>query len=299
MSFGPADARTITIRLQVIGPEPRSLDVEVPTYLTAADLSHRVATDVGLPALWPDNTRRRYWFRVRGRVMRDDEKLEQLGVVPYELVHMLPEPPQRTVVAERTPEYPNTHEWLAAGYANALSGGALAMLWVAGWSFALSASLAPQVILFPAIGLGLLWTSTSRYLWGGLGSSLRIPITALVLVTLTTLVALIPVFRGDTFAEQRWLVTAFALMGGSLGIFVGWLAWYGPVEPLPETVTMAEAAGSTVTLPCAVCGGEVTRELLAPCAFGCGRVFHQGCLRTRQSLHNGAGCAVCGYGATG
>src|SRR5689334_10487542 len=90
--LAPQDAGTVPVRVQVIDLEPFALDMVVPTYLPAKDLTQRVARDAGLGAYWPDGTRRLFYLRARGRLLGEEEKLQDLGVIPYELLHLLPEP---------------------------------------------------------------------------------------------------------------------------------------------------------------------------------------------------------------
>src|SRR5690606_8320968 len=64
MSVAAPQAGTVQLHVQVLDVEPFSLDVELPTYLPARDLTQRVARDAGLGAYWEDGTRRRFWLRV-------------------------------------------------------------------------------------------------------------------------------------------------------------------------------------------------------------------------------------------
>ena len=96
-----ADAQTVTVRVQVVDMKPFLLDLTVPTYLPARDLTQRIARDAGLDAYWQDGRRRLYWLRARGRLMNESETLSDLGVINSELVYLLPEPPAGTGVGER------------------------------------------------------------------------------------------------------------------------------------------------------------------------------------------------------
>ena len=78
---GPADAGTVQIRVQVVDVDPAALDMIVPTYIAAKDLSQRIARDANLGAYWPDGSRRDFWIRARGRILNSEEKLDELGVV--------------------------------------------------------------------------------------------------------------------------------------------------------------------------------------------------------------------------
>ena len=67
--------------MTIIDLQPFTLDMVVPDYLPARDLTQRVARDAGLGGFWEDGTRRKYYLRARGRLLNDDEKLKDLGVV--------------------------------------------------------------------------------------------------------------------------------------------------------------------------------------------------------------------------
>ena len=53
-----AGAQAVSLQVQVIDLEPMTLELMVPTYLPAKDLTQRVARDAGLPVFWPDGRRR-------------------------------------------------------------------------------------------------------------------------------------------------------------------------------------------------------------------------------------------------
>ena len=296
MNGGPRDAGTVPVRVQVIDLEPFSLDLVVPTYLAASDLTQRVARDAGLGGYWPDGTRREYYLRARGRLLNPDEKLQDLGIVPNELLHLLPQPPPGSGLEERPPEYPVTHGYAAAGNLNVLLGLCVVLAWTFGWSAALTVDHGLVQGLLPGIGLSLLCTSLARHLWGGLGSRIRIPVTGFLLYVLLLNLAAVPALLGGANLAEVVLSIGSAFIGGAFGILLGWLAWYGPVEPLPATspkdVKQAEAR---VTWPCGICGAPVTVDVKADCTFGCGRVFHQGCYTAKNALGDGRSCAVCGF----
>ena len=54
--YAPQDAQTVPVHVQVIDLDPFALDMVVPTYLPASDLTQRVARDAGLGAYWPDGS---------------------------------------------------------------------------------------------------------------------------------------------------------------------------------------------------------------------------------------------------
>ena len=109
------DAQTVTLRVQVVDLQPFTLDLQVPNYLPARDLTQRIARDAGLKAYWQDGRRRLYWLRARGRLVQDHEVLSDLSVVNGELVYLLPEPPADSGVAERPPAYPTNRGYQAKG----------------------------------------------------------------------------------------------------------------------------------------------------------------------------------------
>jgi hypothetical protein len=276
---------------------PFQLDLVIPTYLAVSDLTQRVARDAGLGAYWEDGTRRTFFLRARGRVLRDEEKLDELGIVPHELLHLLPQPPDGSDVYEQPPEYPPNKGYTGAGNLNVAASLAVNVAWAVGWSVALTVSLGPSQTIFPAIALALLCVSFSRHLFGGAGSAIKIPALGAAVYLALCIMAFIPTVA---FGGHGALAVAMgffpALISGLFGVMLGWLAWYGAVEPLPKvTAKQVEAAVAAQVFQCGICGGEVTQDQRADCIFACGRVFHQGCYKAKQSLGAGDGCAVCGY----
>ena len=296
-AFQPREAGTVPVHVQVIDLQPFSLDMTVPTYLPARDLTQRVARDAGLGAYWEDGTRRQFYLRARGRLLEDEEKLDQLGVIPYELVHLLPQPPEGSGLDERPPEYPANQGYAGAGNLSAAVSLLVVLLWSAMWATALSHTPTIVVGLLPGVALSLLVTSFARHLWGGVGSRIRIPITGLVLyVVLLVMTALFAVPLGAQPLSALAVAMGTALIGGAMGVLLGWLAWYGAVEPLPK-ITKKDVldAEARVTWPCGICGGPVTADVKAECRFECGRVFHVGCYNAKSALGDGSSCAVCGF----
>ena len=79
---------------------------------------------------------------------------------------------------------------------------------------------------------------------------------------------------------------------------MGWLAWWGPVEPLPVTAprqVVEEQAASVALVPCGICGGGVAPDVLQECVHRCGQTFHKGCYQARMSVYRGDPrfCGVC------
>lgn len=296
--LAPQDAQSIPVFVQVIDMEPFSLELAVPSYLPARDLTQRIARDAGLGAYWEDGTRRNYYLRARGRLMDQEERLEDLGVVPYELLHLLPQPPEGTGVAERAPEYPPNRGYSGAGNMNVAGGLFVILLWTLGWSAGLTYSHKPiSMGLFPAAGLALLCVSFARHTWGGRGTAVKIPLTGFVIYNLLLGLAILPslLFQYVSFIEIL-MTTLLAFVGGLVGVMLGWLAWYGAVEPLPKvTAKQVQEFAEAVTYPCAICGGPVGPEQLSACKFACGKVFHNGCYRAKEAMVSGDSCSVCGF----
>ena len=299
LGAGPQDAGTVPVRVQVIDMDPFSLDLVVPTYLAVSDLTQRVARDAGLGAYWEDGTRRIFYLRARGRVLQDHEKLDELGIVPYELLHLLPQPPLGSGVQERPPEYPESRGYAAGGNLNMVTGLGSMFLWMAGWILALSYDQSPMVSVPPSLALAMLCTSFSRHMLGGEGSAIRVPLVGLgVYLPMLTLSMIGTYFMAFEPIEPTAMAMAAipALIAGVGGVLLAWLAWYGPVEPLPErTVAHVLQQEQDAVHQCGVCGLDVQPDVRSMCQFNCGRAFHTGCVAARQSVYNGDGCAVCGW----
>lgn len=293
---GP-QAQTIQVRVQVIDVRSQTLDLILPTYLPARDLTQRVARDAGLEAFWADGRRRLYWLRARGRLMKDEERLMDLGVVPNELIHLLPEPPAGSGVVEQHPEYPESLGYAARG-SLALVGSVIGvLLWTVGWGIALSIDRGLLTTTLPGLGLGLLCTSLARHIFGGDGWRARVAALGMALAVLTVALAMLaPVLLGEdpalVFSQSvPGLVTALA------GVLFAWLAWWGAVEPLqrldrPDEVQAEVAA----VVACGICGQGVEPHVRMDCAYACGKVFHVGCHEARKAVFRGdqKTCEVCG-----
>lgn len=296
MRQAPKDAETVPVHLQIVDVEPKSLTLTLPAYLPASDLTQRIARDAELEAFWPDKSRRVYYLRARGRLMQPTERLKDLGIVPYELLHVLPEPPKDSGIVERPPEYPANKGYSGAGNVNIAFGLLVILAWTSAWSMALTVDQGPLTGLLPGVGLSLLCTSLARHLWGGEGSAIRVPLTGLVFFVPFLLMASVPALAVAASWQTLAITMGPAFIAGVIGLLVGWLAWYGAVEPLPKvTRREVESAVANVTFPCGICGGQVSQDVKADCVFGCGRVFHRGCYEAKQALGQADGCAVCGY----
>ncbi len=309
----PQQQQTVTVRVQVIDLDAFTLDLQVPTYLKARDLTQRVARDAGLRAHWDNGRRRLYWLRARGRLLGDDETLGDLGVIDGELVYLLPEPPAGSGVVEQTPDYPQTQGYAGKGTLALIGSLFMVLGWAVGWGLALSIDRAPFTVWAPGLGLGLLSIGFARHAWGGSGSQLRVLLTGVVLFPmLMVLSLLVPVLfvplydsvihdvAGASGLDPARLFsdTVVGLLMGFVGVFLGWLAWWGAVEPLPrerevQQEVQQQAAGAVVQ--CGICGGDVTADVRWECQYGCGRYFHVGCYKARAAVYRGDDrrCAVC------
>jgi len=299
------DAGTVTVRVQVVDVESAALDLVVPTYLPAKDVTQRIARDAGLGATWPDGKRRQFWIRARGRLLGDEEKLADLGVVNGELIHILPQPPEGSSVIERPPEYPENVGYRGGNISVMVGSGLGTMVFAFGWAIALTTPLDWMMGLLlglvPGLALGLLSATTARHIWGPPGSSIKIPLTGLAIMIPLAIVAVVPSF---VFAQDFLgvgIATGSGVLAGFGGVVMGWLAWFGAVEPLPEKVEeLADdaAMAQTNAAQCAICGGMVDladADNRQDCVYQCGRVFHAGCYRARAAIAREGQCAVCGY----
>jgi uncharacterized ubiquitin-like protein YukD len=291
-------AQTVQVRVQVVDVKSFTLDLVVPTYLPARDLTARIARDAGLESHWSDGRRRLYWLRARGRLLTDDENLGALGVVPGELVYLLPEPPAGSGIHEQRPDYPETRGYAARGIGALLASIAVVVAWAVGWGVALAHSRHVAVVLLPALGLGFLSTSLARHAWGGRGGRFRVVFTGLLLFVFIAMLAVaapVYVLRLDTM--ELLLIALPGVLAGSVGVLVGWLAWWGPVESLPEKVEdeAVQEAQAVATVQCAICGLPVGPEVRQECPHRCGRWFHSGCYEARMSVYRGdpGVCGIC------
>lgn len=309
-----AQQQTVTVRVQVIDMDAFTLDLQVPTYLKARDLTQRVARDAGLKAYWDSGRRRLYWLRARGRLLGDEETLADLGVIDGELVYLLPEPPPGSGVMEQKPDYPENRGYMGKGTL-ALLGGLLACVtWAVGWGFALDMARTELTVWVPGLALGLLSTGFARHAWGGESSSLRVLLTGMILFPMLFALALV-VPIGLAGIEQSFpdgplqsvsggdpaLIFSDSVGGlllGFVGVFMGWLAWWGAVEALPAEEAVQQQVqeqAAAAVVQCAICGGDVQADVRWECQHACGRYFHVGCYKARASVYRGddSRCAVC------
>lgn len=288
--------QTVQVRVQVVDLNSFTLDLQVPTYLPARDLTHRVAQDAGLGAFWPEGRRRLFWLRARGRLLQEHETLGDLGVVNGELVYLLPEPPAGSGVEEQLPEYPQNRGYAGKGILVLLAATAGVLLWGLAWGVALTVERSDATVMLPGLAMGLFTLSLARHLWGGRADLLRVPLTAIVLFLLIFILVLLPGVATGEVVSTVYSESIGGFILGMAGIFVGWLAWWGAVDPLPETPVEAAVQEETVvSVPCAICGQGVTPDVRTDCRHACGKSFHTGCYQARQAVYRGDErfCEVC------
>jgi len=293
---GHQPQQTVILRVQVIDLNSFTLDLQVPTYLPARDLTQRVARDAGLGAYWEDGRRRLYWLRARGRLLQDDENLADLGVIDGELVYLLPEPPHGSGVVEQVPDYPPVRGYAGKGTFAVLGALFITVLYAFAWGATLTIERTAWTVMAPGVGLGFLSISLSRHMWGGRGSRARVAMVGLMVYLLLFVLVFLPgVALGDSAAQvYSDSISGFVL--GMVGIFVGWLAWWGAVEPLPaKAEEVAQVQEAVVAVPCGICGQDVLPDVRAECGYGCGQYFHSGCYQARVSVYRGDPrfCAIC------
>jgi hypothetical protein len=290
----PEQVGTVPVRVQVVDDNPRIADLAVPTYLPVDDVAQRIARDLGLGAWWADGTRRGFALRARGRVLGPTERLVDVGVVPYELLHLLPEPRPGDPVIERPlgvtlPVREPVSGWSVVGRAAALA------LWCALLFLAAPAAGRADVWLG---GVGLAWWSLNLS-HGAAAHRAAVSWRAISLLVIGVAGAAPGVRLWDVAsalgAREGAVWLALYGLGAAIGWLVGLLVWLGPVaapvRPVAEgTVAAVVAHGAS----CGICGGAVSASVMEGCGHGCGKVFHRGCARARTAVAQGAGCALCG-----
>lgn len=292
------DAGVVVVRVQVIDLKAFTIELQVPTYLPARDLTQRIARDAGFEAYWPDGKRRLYWLRARGRLLADEEKLQDLGVVNGELVYLLPEPPAGSGVVEQPPEYPETHPYFGAGWGMLVGSLVMVIGWSVLWGVAIVQAQSLWTTIIPGLTLGFLCTSLARHGWGGRANRFRVLFVGLFLLVVINMFAFLTPFA---LRPEEWKHTlalaGVGLVFGMGGSLLGWLAWWGAVEPLPAVIAQKEEAPqAAVLVQCGICGQPVDPSVRTECVHRCGQFFHQGCYKAKTSVYRGdrSLCAVCG-----
>lgn len=282
----------------MIDINPRQIDITVPRYLAADNLSQRIIRDAGLQSHWHSGYRRNYILRARGRILHPKETLEQLGVVDGEMIYLLPDPDPKDGVLEQNPEYPEVKPYLGQGSLKLVLTLLVILSFSFVWGMALTFSASWIVIVLPSLGLASYCVSFARHAWGGRAFQMKIGITAFVLF----LIALIPPFLASIVWNEKEFIDFLVRMlpgivTGFASLIVSWLGWWGAVEPLNRQVVQVQRAIEQNTeLPkCGICARDVEVQFDVICPHHCGRHFHTGCLTARQSSFQGDArlCAVC------
>jgi len=280
----------VRLRIQIIDIEPKQIDVTVPRYLAADNLSQRVIRDAGLQSHWKSGYRRNYTFRARGRIVYPKETLENLGVVDGELIYLLPEPDPSLGVLEQNPEYPEVNNYLGQGIPMLAGTISLVLLFSFFWGMALTTSQHWMVTVLPSLGLATLCISFARHAWGGRASQMRVGLTGLALY----IIALGPPFFAPTIRSGISFGEFFSVLGpgmvmGLASLIISWLAWWGPVEPLNRAV-VAEQRRLNQNMArhnCSICARDIEEEFDVMCPYNCGRHFHSGCMQAKQASFQG------------
>ena len=298
---GPADAGTVQIRVQVVDVDPAALDMIVPTYIAAKDLSQRIARDANLGAYWPDGSRRDFWIRARGRILNSEEKLDELGVVNGELIHISRS--LRPIQAiERPPELlPKTNQGMIRNL-RMVRAALMLFGFAVAWGIGLSVGPGLLTTLIPAIAAGVLATTVARHFLVLRGAPFDSAVGAIVY-----LVVLVLVFVPALISSEEGVSTHRERCGPARRN--GWrchgmAGLVRAVEPLPEEriEKMAQQLQEVREAPCGLCQQPVDladASVRFDCVFGCGQVFHSGCYKARQAVSREGTCAACGYNPEG
>jgi hypothetical protein len=173
------------------------------------------------------------------------------------------------------------------------------LAWAILWGATLTIQRDLWTVLLPGLAMGFICTSLSRHMWGGHGSQARIVGTALGLFVLMFVVVFLPaIYQG----EQAAVVYSESILGfvaGFVGVILGWVGWWGAVEPLPQRDITEERLDQQQQdleeVPCGICGQGVIVDVREECPYRCGRAFHSGCFQAKVAVFRGDSryCAVC------
>lgn len=294
-----SEAQTIQVRVQVVDVQPSTLDLVLPAFLPVNDLVQRIARDAGLDSFTEDGRRRTFWLRARGRVMEAEETLADLQIVAYETLHLLPEPPQGSgVIEHRGAPAPYRPNETMVSQSLAL---AWPLLWALVWGLVLTVERQWYATLIPGLTLGMLCVSMARRVVPFEGRDVKLLGASLGIGGILVPLALVPAIAmgqgaGDVFGEA-----SPGFVAAILGTVIGWIAWWAPVEPLPQDVgVQPDASGVTAAastaVACGLCGGSVEPSVRISCPCGSGVQFHRGCFNARRAVapESVGTCAFCG-----
>ena len=295
-----SEAQTIQVRVQVVDVQPSVLELVLPAFLPARDLTQRIARDAGLEAFTQDGRRRAFWLRARGRVMEDQETLADLNVVQYELLHLLPEPPAGQGVIEQEGAKAKALE----PESNVRMALALAwpVIWAFLWGLALTVEREWWATLIPGLALGMLCVSMARRVLPDVaGRDVKLLLMGVGLCAILVPLALVPAIYLGQGASTVLGEASPGIVAAILGAVVAWIAWWAPIEALPESVRQESgisSASEQVAVVCGLCGGAVEKSVQVACHCGSGVQFHRGCYNARRAVaqEGGAVCAFCGVG---
>jgi hypothetical protein len=222
-----------------------------------------------------------------------------VGVVNRELVYLLPEPPEGSGVEEQVPDYPVNRGYAAKGTGALVASLAGLVSWAVLWGATLTVERTFWTVTLPGLAMGFICSSLSRHMWGGHGFKPRILATSFGLFVLMFVVVFLPAIGMGERAAEVYSESLLGLILGLVGVFCGWMAWWGAVEPVPtRDVTEHredERQNALEQLPCGICGLGIEVSVREECAYRCGRVFHTGCYQARLSVYRGDAryCAIC------
>jgi hypothetical protein len=292
-----SEAQTIQVRVQVVDVHPSTLELVLPAFLPAGDLSQRIARDAGLEAFTEDGRRRTFWLRARGRVLEDKETLADLKIIRHELLHLLPEPPAGSgvveqagitaegVVPEATPRIVMALAW--------------PVLWAFFWGLALTVDRQWWATLIPGLALGMLCVSMAKRVIPVAGRDVKLLLMAMGLCALLIPLALVPAIYLGQGAGTVLVEASPGIIAAVLGTVIGWLAWWTPIEALPERTRQDSgiaSAAEEVLAACGLCGVAVEKAVQKACPYSCGKLFHKGCYQARLSAAGSSEdeCGLCG-----
>ena len=294
-----SEAQTIQVRVQVIDVQPSTLDLVLPAFLPVNDLVQRIARDAGLDSFTEDGRRRTFWLRARGRVMEPEETLSDLQIVAYETLHLLPEPPQASGVIEHRGAIPDIRPpegGLRQGLALAWP-----LIWALLWGLVLTVERQWYATLIPGLTLGMLCVSMARRVVPFEGRDPKLLGASIGIGAILVPLALVPAIASGQGAGAVMAEASPGFVAAVLGAAIGWIAWWAPVEALPQAAEAHQDAAthggsSEAAVACGLCGGGVEPAVRIFCPCGSGVAFHRGCFNARRAVapESEGTCAFCG-----
>ena len=255
-----AEAQTIQVRVQVVDVQPSTLDLVLPAFLPVNDLVQRIARDAGLDSFTEEGRRRAFWLRARGRVMEPEETLADLQVVAFETLHLLPEPLHGNGVVEHPGA--EVHARPPEGMVRQVSAMVWPLLWALLWGLVLTVEREWYATLIPGLTLGMLCVSMARRVVPFEGRDGKLLGASLGVGAILVPLALVPAIAAGQNAGTVFGEASPGFVAAILGTVIGWIAWWTPVEALPQLSEvqreMVEApANASSAVTCGLCGGDV------------------------------------------